>query len=64
MDDTTETPVEDPVASAVEALIDVLDRTIGSADMQDLLLQRLVTSGDVIPSRIPAPLNITEIGGT
>src|SRR5690606_34717294 len=63
MDDTTETPVEDPVASAVEALIDVLDRTIGSADMQDLLLQRLVTSGDVIPSRIPAPLNITEIGG-
>ena len=63
MDDTTETPVEDPVASAVEAHIDVLYRTIGSADMQDLLLQRLVTSGDVIPSRIPAPLNITEIGG-
>src|SRR5689334_4336854 len=28
-----------------------------------LLLRRLALSGDVIPSRIPAPLNITEVGG-
>lgn len=49
----------------VDALIGVLDKTISpeTADAQSLLLQRLVTSGDVIPSRIPAPKNITEIGG-
>lgn len=49
----------------VEALVEVLDKTITpeTAQAQALLLQRLVTTGDVIPSRIPAPLNITEIGG-
>ncbi len=30
---------------------------------QALLLRRLAVQGDVIPSRIPAPRNITEIGG-
>lgn len=30
---------------------------------QALLLRRLAMQGDVIPSRIPAPRNITEIGG-
>lgn len=30
---------------------------------QAMLLRRLATQGDVIPSRIPAPLNITEVGG-
>jgi hypothetical protein len=30
---------------------------------QALLLRRLATEGDVIPSRIPAPRNITEVGG-
>lgn len=61
MDETIETPAV--TSPAVDALIEVLDRTIGSAEIQALLLQRLVTSGDVIPSRIPAPLNITQIGG-
>jgi hypothetical protein len=63
MDGTTDTPVQPSAGVAVDALLEVLDRTVGSAQIQELLLQRLVTSGDVIPSRIPAPLNITEIGG-
>ena len=61
MSETTEpTPPANP---GIDALVEVLDRTVASADIQNLLFQRLVTSGDVIPSRIPAPLNITEIGG-
>lgn len=63
MDEPTPAPAEVEAESAVAALLDVLDRTVGSAQMQGLLLQRLLTSGDVIPSRIPAPRNITEIGG-
>lgn len=30
---------------------------------QAMLLRRLATQGDVIPSRIPAPRNVTEVGG-
>jgi hypothetical protein len=32
-------------------------------EAQRLLLQRLATQGDVFPSRIPPPRNITEVGG-
>jgi hypothetical protein len=32
-------------------------------EAQRLLLHRLATQGDVFPSRVPAPLNITEVGG-
>ena len=34
-----------------------------AAEAQLILLRRLALQGDVINSRIPAPLNITEIGG-
>ena len=34
-----------------------------SSRPQRVLLQRLATQGDVFPSRVPAPLNITEVGG-
>ena len=37
-----------------------------SKEMQDLkveMLRRIVSESDIKPSRIPAPLNITEIGG-
>ena len=47
------------------ALTDVI-RGATSPEIQQaqaLLLRRLATQGDVIPSRIPAPLNITQIGG-
>ncbi len=32
-------------------------------DAQLLLLRRLALTGDVVPSRLPAPKNITEVGG-
>lgn len=32
-------------------------------EAQRILLQRLSTQGDVFPARIPAPRNITEVGG-
>lgn len=67
MADTT-TTIADPgtVASKVlDALADVLksSATQASQDAQALLLKRLATEGDVFPSRVPAPRNITEIGG-
>ncbi|GAB2467011.1 hypothetical protein HD599_000347 [Conyzicola lurida] len=47
------------------ALTDVI-RGAASPEIQQaqaMLLRRLATQGDVIPSRVPAPLNITEVGG-
>lgn len=56
-------------SSAEDRAIDALTRILDSAvapDMlqaQNLILQRLATSGDLFPSRIPPPRNITEVGG-
>lgn len=49
----------------VGALTDVLKAgtTQEALAAQQQLLQRLATQADVFPSRIPAPRNITEIGG-
>jgi len=55
--------------AAEDALVLALTEVIKGAtspeiqQAQALLLRRLATQGDVIPSRIPAPLNITEVGG-
>lgn len=55
--------------SAEERALDALTRILESAvsdDMvaaQQLVLRRLATSGDLFPSRVPPPLNITEVGG-
>lgn len=55
--------------SAEERALDALTKILESAvseDMvaaQQLVLRRLATSGDLFPSRIPSPLNITEVGG-
>jgi len=32
-------------------------------ELKRLLLRRIIMESDIKPSRIPAPLNITEIGG-
>ncbi|MCL2141290.1 MAG: hypothetical protein FWH46_00180 [Methanimicrococcus sp.] len=32
-------------------------------ELKQLLLRKIIMESDVKPSRIPAPLNITEIGG-
>ncbi len=52
-------------AQALEALVDML-RAANSEDAreaQTILMRRLALQGDVVSSRIPAPRNITEIGG-
>ncbi|MDO8903066.1 hypothetical protein [Hydrogenophaga sp.] len=69
-------PETQPAASAATAsdqaftsMMDVLIEIMRSGvrpdvlEAQRILLQRLAHQGDVFPARIPAPLNITEIGG-
>jgi hypothetical protein len=49
----------------INAMIEVL-KSAASPDLmqaQVMLTRRLALTGDVIPSRVPAPANITEIGG-
>jgi len=33
------------------------------AEIKKMILRRIATESDIKPSRIPAPVNITEIGG-
>lgn len=50
---------------AIDALTKILESAI-SPDMlqaQQLILRRLALAGDLFPSRIPPPLNITQVGG-
>jgi hypothetical protein len=49
----------------IDAMIDALkaSTTPDIIQAQQILARRLALSGGVIPSRIPAPKNITEIGG-
>lgn len=51
--------------SIEEALAAIISASASPAvqEAQALLLRRLALEGDVIPSRIPAPRNITEVGG-
>lgn len=58
-------PAGSPAADALASLIEIM-RNANSPEMwqaQTVLLRRLALQGDVIPSRVPAPANITEIGG-
>ncbi|MEA2414505.1 MAG: hypothetical protein QOI58_1162 [Thermoanaerobaculia bacterium] len=65
-----ETPSATPTAATPMdaiflAIVDLL-KTGSSPDIleaQRILLQRVALEGDVVPSRIPAPKNITEVGG-
>ena len=64
MTDTTG-PSQAAVDGLLSALADVIKNTT-SPDVQAaqaLLLRRLAVEGDVIPSRLHAPRNITEMGG-
>ena len=51
--------------AAVAALVDVIKSSISpdAVQAQQIMLRRLALEGDVIPSRLPAPRNITEVGG-
>ena len=52
----------DQAASTFLGLIN--QATSGDAqEAQNIILRRIALEGDVVPSRVPAPLNITEIGG-
>lgn len=59
----------EPASSAEDRAIDALTKILESAispemtEAQQLILRRLATAGDLFPSRIPAPLNISEVGG-
>jgi hypothetical protein len=63
----TTTPTLDPaitsqIVGALIAMIQANNSPDASA-AQSILLRRLALSGDVVGSRVPAPRNITEIGG-
>lgn len=50
---------------ALEALLGIIQQanTPDTWEAQNILLRRLALQGDVVGSRVPAPRNITEIGG-
>src|SRR5215469_13635579 len=66
MADTPTTSVLDEgLASVIDLLVELM-RTATRPDVleaQRVLLQRLAYQGDVFPSRVPPPRNITEVGG-
>lgn len=59
----------DTMSTADDRAIDALTKILESAispemlDAQLIILRRLALSGDLFPSRVPAPLNITQVGG-
>lgn len=62
---TTPTDAADDLDPIIEVLTELM-RTATRPDVleaQRVLLQRLAHQGDVFPSRMPPPLNITEVGG-
>lgn len=50
---------------AIDALTKILESAVSTETLQaqHMILRRLALSGDLFPSRIPPPLNITEVGG-
>ncbi len=65
MAETTTVEGADKLDEVIDVLVELM-RTATRPDVleaQRVLLQRLAHQGDVFPSRIPPPLNITEIGG-
>lgn len=65
MPPTETTTTADAELRALDALLDIV-KAANSPDVleaQTILLRRLALQGDVVSSRIPAPRNITEIGG-
>jgi hypothetical protein len=60
---------DQPASTAEDRAIDALTRILDSAnspemlEAQQIILRRLALSGDLFPSRIPAPPNITQVGG-
>lgn len=66
----TETPITPDVSNdGLDEILEVLTELMRTAtrpevlEAQRVLLQRLAFQGDVFPSRVPPPRNITEVGG-
>jgi hypothetical protein len=55
----------DPTQGIIDTLTEIVGKALSpdAVEAQSMLLRRLALEGDVIPSRIPAPRNISEIGG-
>ena len=51
-----------PLLNSLVSAIDT-EHTPEMVDLRNIFVRRLIFSGDVIPSRIPPPSNISEIGG-
>ncbi|CCA89894.1 hypothetical protein [Novosphingobium sp. PP1Y] len=62
-DETTGTAAFASIAG--DTLIDLLKNATSpeALEAQNIILRRIALQGDVIPSRVPPPRNITEIGG-
>jgi hypothetical protein len=62
MTDTAAATAED---RAIDALTKILESSISPemVEAQQVILRRLALSGDLFPSRVPAPANITQVGG-
>jgi hypothetical protein len=56
---------EQAFAGVMDALVELMRAGVRPdvLEAQRLLLQRLANQGDVFPSRVPLPRNITEVGG-
>lgn len=65
MADDATTPADPSFAGWMDALVELMKSGVRPdvLEAQRVLLQRLAAQGDVFPARIPAPRNITEVGG-
>jgi hypothetical protein len=63
----SQTPVPEPdsLDDITDALVELMRTGTRPEvlDAQRVLLMRLATQGDVLPSRVPPPRNVTEVGG-
>lgn len=64
-EDNAGASIDQALAGMVDSLVELMRSGVRPdvLEAQRLLLQRLANQGDVFPSRVPAPLNITEVGG-
>ena len=62
---TASASIDQALAGMVDSLVELMRSGVRPdvLEAQRLLLQRLANQGDVFPARVPAPLNITEVGG-
>jgi|WetSurMetagenome_2_1015567.scaffolds.fasta_scaffold200799_2 hypothetical protein len=60
-----ETTTEQTENSVLNSLLEILKQANNpdACETQNIMLRRLALQGDVVGSRVPAPRNITEIGG-